>query len=249
MTGYHETNSRWPTARTSPGRLRIRRCPVEVYPSLAWDNLFENRGSLLNISILDRVKDRAEALSRKISSTDKSKLDEYLTSVREVEKRVEGMRKSKDKAEDAAKQQEPSGLHDGPPGERPAGRSARARPADVRHHRHRVPDRQDARGVADYFARSFGDVLSVPRSEGRAPRRIAQQQFGRLRAHRALPCEPVRLSGDQAGQHAGRRRHGAGQLLPDVPLEHVDRPQARQHAAAAGAGRRPGRHAARPAAR
>ena len=37
--------------------------PVEVYPSLAWDNLFDNRGSLLNLSILDRVKDRAEDLT------------------------------------------------------------------------------------------------------------------------------------------------------------------------------------------
>ena len=77
--------------------------PVEVYPSLAWDNLFDNRGSLLNISILDRVKDRANALTTKLSSTDKGKLDEYLTSVREVEKRVDGMRKGKADAEDAAK--------------------------------------------------------------------------------------------------------------------------------------------------
>jgi hypothetical protein len=76
---------------------------VEVYPSLAWDSLFDNRGSLLNISILDRVKDRAQDLSRKISAKDKGKLDEYLTSVREVEKRVEGMRKGKADAEDAAK--------------------------------------------------------------------------------------------------------------------------------------------------
>ena len=43
------------------------------------------------------------SLSRKISSTDKTKLDEYLTSVREVEKRVEGMRKAKDMADDPAK--------------------------------------------------------------------------------------------------------------------------------------------------
>jgi hypothetical protein len=77
--------------------------PVEVYPSLAFDSLFENRGSLRNMSILDRVKDRAEALSRQISSTDKVKLDEYLTSVREVEKRVDGMRKVKETADDQAK--------------------------------------------------------------------------------------------------------------------------------------------------
>jgi hypothetical protein len=78
--------------------------PNEIYPSLAWDSLFENRGSLRNLSILDRVKDDASTLTRRISSSDKTKLEEYLTSVREVEKRVESMRKSKDQADDLAKQ-------------------------------------------------------------------------------------------------------------------------------------------------
>ena len=78
--------------------------PNEVYPSLAWDNLFENRGSLRNMSVLDRVMEDANALTREISSGDKAKLDEYLTSVREVEKRVEGTRKSMDKAQDTARQ-------------------------------------------------------------------------------------------------------------------------------------------------
>jgi len=77
--------------------------PNEVYPSLAFDSLFENRGSLRYASILDRVKERAESLSRKVSSTDKAKLDEYLTSVREVERRVERMRADKDKADEQAK--------------------------------------------------------------------------------------------------------------------------------------------------
>jgi hypothetical protein len=79
--------------------------PVEVYPSLAFDSLFENRGTLRNLSILDRVRESAERLTTKISAGDKSRLDEYLTSVREVEKRVEGARKTKDQAEDAAKAQ------------------------------------------------------------------------------------------------------------------------------------------------
>ena len=56
-----------------------------------------------NMSILDRVMDDAAALTKQISSTDKTKLDEYLTSVREVEKRVDGMRKSKDQAAELAK--------------------------------------------------------------------------------------------------------------------------------------------------
>ncbi len=103
MTGYHESNFSMAYSSHISWQTPDSPVPNEVYPSLAWDNLFENRGSLRNMSILDRVKDRAEALSQKISSTDKTKLDEYLTSVREVEKRVDGMRKSKDTAEDLAK--------------------------------------------------------------------------------------------------------------------------------------------------
>jgi len=103
MTGYHETNFSLAYSSHISWQTQDSPVPVEVYPSLAWDNLFDNRGSLLNISILDRVKSRAQDLSRKVSSTDKTKLDEYLTSVREVEKRVEGMRKSKESADDAAK--------------------------------------------------------------------------------------------------------------------------------------------------
>ena len=103
MTGYHETNFSMAYSSHISWQSPDSPVPVEVYPSQAWDNLFDNRGSLLNISVLDRVKDRASALTREISSSDKSKLDEYLTSVREVEKRVEGMRKEKLNAEDAAK--------------------------------------------------------------------------------------------------------------------------------------------------
>jgi Protein of unknown function (DUF1552) len=103
MTGYHETNFSMAYSSHISWQSPESPVPVEVYPSLAWDNLFDNRGSLLNISILDRVKDRAKALTPKLSSTDKNKLDEYLTSVREVEKRVEGMRKGKSDADDAAK--------------------------------------------------------------------------------------------------------------------------------------------------
>jgi hypothetical protein len=72
---------------------------MEVYPSLAFDGLFENRGSQRNLSVLDRVLDQASSLSRQVSSTDKAKLDEYLTSVREVEKRAEGMKAAKEKAD------------------------------------------------------------------------------------------------------------------------------------------------------
>ena len=103
MTGYHETNYSLAYSSHLSWQSADSPIPNEVYPSLAFDTLFENRGSLRNLSILDRVKDRADSLGRKISSTDKAKLDEYLTSVREVEKRLDAMRKSKEKAEEAGK--------------------------------------------------------------------------------------------------------------------------------------------------
>jgi hypothetical protein len=103
MTGFHETNYSMAYSSHLSWQSPDSPVPNEVYPSLAWDSLFENRGSLRNLSILDRVMADAQSLGRQISSNDKVKLDEYLNSVREVEKRVDGMRKSKDSADDLAK--------------------------------------------------------------------------------------------------------------------------------------------------
>jgi len=104
MTGFHETNYSMAYSSHISWQTPDSPVPNEVYPSLAWDNLFENRGSLRNMSILDRVIDDANALTRRISSEDKIKLDEYLASVREVEKRIDPNRKSKEAAADLAKQ-------------------------------------------------------------------------------------------------------------------------------------------------
>jgi hypothetical protein len=103
MTGYHETNFSMAYSSHISWQSADSPVPNEVYPSLAFDSLFENRGSLRYTSILDRVKDRAQNLTAKVSSTDKAKLDEYLTSVREIERRIERMRAMKDEAEDTAK--------------------------------------------------------------------------------------------------------------------------------------------------
>jgi hypothetical protein len=80
---------------------------MEVYPSLAFDSLFENRGSRRNLSVLDRVMEQAASLSRQVGSADRMKLDEYLTSVREVEKRAQDMRVAKDKADANARGRSP----------------------------------------------------------------------------------------------------------------------------------------------
>src|SRR5262245_34635792 len=89
ITGYHETNFSMAYSSHISWQDANSPVPMEVYPSLAFDSLFDNQGSRRTMSILDRVQEQTAALHRQVSSADKAKLDEYLTSVREVEKRVE----------------------------------------------------------------------------------------------------------------------------------------------------------------
>src|SRR5580765_5790800 len=104
ITGYHETNFSMAYSSHISWQSATSPVPMEVYPSLAFDSLFDNRGNKRTQSILDRVKEDASRLSRKISSEDNRKLDEYLTSVREVEKRVDRMRSDQTKAEENARE-------------------------------------------------------------------------------------------------------------------------------------------------
>ncbi len=103
ITGYHETNFSMAYSSHISWKDAYSPVPMEVYPSLAFDSLFDNQGSRRTVSILDRVREQTTALQHKVSTTDKAKLDEYLTSVRDVEKRVERMRTAKDKADDKAR--------------------------------------------------------------------------------------------------------------------------------------------------
>jgi hypothetical protein len=102
MTGFHESN--FSNAYSSHISWESPDSPVpnEIYPSLAFDSLFENQGALRDSSLLDRVQEQARLLRRKVCATDQAKLDEYLTSVRDVEKNIERMRADKDKAEQRA---------------------------------------------------------------------------------------------------------------------------------------------------
>jgi hypothetical protein len=64
--------------------------PKEIFPQQAFDQLFDDGSKRKrDKSILDLVLDDANGLKPKLSQRDKQKLDEYLTSVREIEKRVE----------------------------------------------------------------------------------------------------------------------------------------------------------------
>jgi hypothetical protein len=126
VTGYHETNFSMAYSSHISWQSATSPVPMEVYPSLAFDSLFDNRGNARNKSILDRVKEDAASLSREVSSSDKAKLEEYLSSVREVEKRVQKMRKEQDKAvESAADKGKPLFTMDRP---------ANGLPEDIREH-------------------------------------------------------------------------------------------------------------------
>jgi hypothetical protein len=103
VTGYHETNYSMAYSSHISWSSVTSPVPMEVYPSLAFDCLFDNKGTQRDQSVLDRVMDQAATLGRQVSSTDKAKLDEYLTSVREVEVRAQNMRAAKARADANAK--------------------------------------------------------------------------------------------------------------------------------------------------
>ena len=67
--------------------------PIELHPSFAFDSLFGGQTSALQTSILDDVLEQAGDLRNKVSRSDQVKLDEYLSSVRETEQRLQRLNK------------------------------------------------------------------------------------------------------------------------------------------------------------
>jgi hypothetical protein len=122
-TGYHESNYSMAYSSHISWQSPSSPVPLEVYPSLAFDSLFENRGGKRVRSILDAVRDEAAGLHGKVARADRYKLDEYLTSVGEVEKRLGPLRAGQD-AQPAGKPGPAAGM----------GRPPRGLPADLREH-------------------------------------------------------------------------------------------------------------------
>ena len=62
----------------------------EIYPSRTFDQLVgDPKGRQLDRSILDAVLAEAHSLQPKVSNNDRKKLDEYLESIRDIEKRLD----------------------------------------------------------------------------------------------------------------------------------------------------------------
>ncbi len=86
--------------------------PRESDPQLVFDRLFRNpmshpRERSKMVSLLDRVRDDAKSLARKAGREDQQTLDEYLTVVRETERRLENLRKSPVPAVDVSDSERP----------------------------------------------------------------------------------------------------------------------------------------------
>jgi hypothetical protein len=68
--------------------------PLEVYPALAFDRLFRDDVGKADKSVLDAVMDDTRGLRNSVSKSDQRRLDEYLSSVREIEQRIDNAGKS-----------------------------------------------------------------------------------------------------------------------------------------------------------
>ena len=63
--------------------------PLELYPALAFDRLFRTEVGPTDSRVLDAVLEETIGLRNRISQSDTRRLEEYLESVREVEKRID----------------------------------------------------------------------------------------------------------------------------------------------------------------
>jgi hypothetical protein len=99
FSGTYKTHISWRSSN-SPA-------PYEINPKLVFDRIFGNSsddlyktsvsdGDFYRKSILDAVQEDARSLQARISHSDQRKLDQYLTSVREVESRIQSTHKHAD---------------------------------------------------------------------------------------------------------------------------------------------------------
>jgi hypothetical protein len=118
-SGYscaYSSNISWASASSPVGK--------EINPRLVFERLFSNgnqseadeargRRDLFRQSILDFVRDDARRLKSRLGRTDQRKLDEYLTGVREIERRLERTGASESVADESTENPIPAGIPEG----------------------------------------------------------------------------------------------------------------------------------------
>jgi len=114
VSGFHESGYSMMYSSHVSWRSPVSPVPTELYPALAFDSLFESQGSHSQVSVLDHVLEQLNDVSRKASTADKGKIEEYATAVREVEQRLEKLQRHEEagdsSAEKHAAKRPPDGL-------------------------------------------------------------------------------------------------------------------------------------------
>ena len=107
ISGFHESGYSMMYASHVSWSSAVSPVPAELYPSLAFDSLFECKGSRTNASVLDQVREQLGEVSRNVSNSDKARIDEYANSIREVEGRLARLQATEG-VSDAIKSQRPA---------------------------------------------------------------------------------------------------------------------------------------------
>ncbi len=89
VSGFHESEYSMVYASHISWANPDSPIPIELHPSQAFDSLFGSQTGTLRTSILDAVLEQAGDLRRQVSRADQAKVDEYLSSVRETEQRLQ----------------------------------------------------------------------------------------------------------------------------------------------------------------
>ncbi|MEJ7590307.1 MAG: DUF1552 domain-containing protein [Planctomycetaceae bacterium] len=101
VSGFHESGYSMMYSSHVSWSSPVSPVPSELYPSLAFDSLFESKSNRTHISVLDHVLEQLNDVSRSVSNSDKAKIDEYTTSIREVEQRLVKLQERPDAESDS----------------------------------------------------------------------------------------------------------------------------------------------------
>jgi hypothetical protein len=87
ISGFHESGYSMMYASHVSWSSPVTPVPAELYPSLAFDSLFESRNRT-HASVLDHVREQLGEVTRSVSRSDQARIEEYANSIREVEGRL-----------------------------------------------------------------------------------------------------------------------------------------------------------------
>ncbi|MCA9062602.1 MAG: DUF1552 domain-containing protein [Planctomycetaceae bacterium] len=107
VSGFHESGYSMMYSSHVSWSSPVSPVPSELYPSLAFDSLFESKSSRTHVSVLDHVLEQLNDTTRKVSQSDRAKLDEYATSVREVEQRLVKLQQHAEETEEVDHSKKP----------------------------------------------------------------------------------------------------------------------------------------------